>query len=156
MRHLFNDQLGKQAAAQGYDKLGMGKPFKVEEPPTTIPPGDRQRDIDMLLAVVEAQRQVIEANRRELTAKELYIKHGMLDPVHNRIVHADAARPKPFYLVAEEGETWQRSHLWNSRISVLRPHAIIFEDGSVFDMHNGWRSNTSPETVECIKEKLGL
>jgi hypothetical protein len=56
---------------------------------------------------------------------------------------------QPVKYLADEGEVWvdwdpkiQDDGIW--RTSPYRPnklHAIMFEDGSVFDMVNGWRKN---------------
>lgn len=45
--------------------------------------------------------------------------------------------PNPIKYTVEEGGSWID---WQSHRHYLA-HAIMFEDGSVFDMVNGWRKN---------------
>ena len=44
--------------------------------------------------------------------------------------------PKPVKFERKEGEAWED---WPERGARYEVHAILFEDGTVFDTVNGWR-----------------
>jgi homoserine dehydrogenase len=142
MRHLFNDQLDKQMKAQGYSKETDTQSWSEKQPGViTVQVGDRQRDIDMLLAVVEAQRQVIAANQRELVAKELYIKHEC-----RRV-------QQPLAFTTGEGEMLLS---WRGRGAAPTAYAIIFDDGSLFEMATGWRDGGRPDHYRLADAKAAI
>jgi hypothetical protein len=45
-------------------------------------------------------------------------------------------KPKPIKYTTLDGGVWQ---LWRDDVQRLHVHAVMFEDGSVFDAVNGWR-----------------
>ena len=73
----------------------------------------------------------------------------------SRIIEATSRpvyRPKPIAMIPEEGcecVPWvQHENTYQ------RAHAILFEDGSIFDMYGGWRDPMSAEAFEDIKKFL--
>lgn len=45
-----------------------------------------------------------------------------------------ASKPSPIMFTEEEGGLWRR---WNNQAKDF--HTVVFEDGTVFDSHVGWR-----------------
>lgn len=63
-------------------------------------------------------------------------------------------KSQPFLFSQFEGGIWLN---WTARINFshpgegIRAHAILFEDGSIFDLYNGWRPGVDPELTSAIK-----
>jgi hypothetical protein len=51
-------------------------------------------------------------------------------------------KPNPVKFTSIEGGEWMDWEYWHKgdRIRVDRVHAVLFEDGSVFDALSGWRT----------------
>jgi hypothetical protein len=58
-------------------------------------------------------------------------------------------RPKPAFYVAFEGGKYHPWGDWHEQVRDTHGliHAIIFDDGSVFDAINGWRTYDGGETL---------
>lgn len=62
-------------------------------------------------------------------------------------------KPRPLSYTTKEGGDWLP---WNPRGSRgAFVHAVAFDDGSVFDAVNGWRTKTQEEPAEPKWEPLG-
>ncbi len=64
-------------------------------------------------------------------------------------------RPKPIALSPSEGAFWEPWKKWglSKEHNVGSAHAILFEDGTVFDTINGWRGKRhkyTPEQIEIL------
>jgi len=59
--------------------------------------------------------------------------------------------PLPIFVAGSEGDMWEP---FSSRLKVV--HSVLFDDGSMFDTLNGWRSfKLTPANIDTIKKMRG-
>lgn len=103
--------------------------------------------------------------RLQQMEKELCVEQAATDDKYNEcfqlIVAArrglmsqsnEIAKPKPTHFIAKEGEPWVLWQDWPKRQN-LTAHVIKFDDGSIFDMVNGWRSYTADGKCDVDTER---
>lgn len=61
-------------------------------------------------------------------------------------------KPKPIIFCAAEGGTFKR--FYSPKRTICAASVVVFEDGSVFDMLVGWRTDFSPERIKEILENI--
>lgn len=62
------------------------------------------------------------------------------------------AKLTPIATIPQEGMVWEK---WEPHANKGSVHAILFEDGTCFDVYNGWREDKfPPKLMKYIREEL--